>query len=158
MVCDKVYLAVVLISSVFSCNKRQSSLFDEAPWMRIYDSKVPFGGFDFRQISRIQRKKSFFAVFKCLQFNITNTPKQCVLRWLVLNPSTHILGSMFCYPLVAIINTHTPVLLHRLLWDRAINSRKQIPPRQCLRPRELTQNAPFSSVEKQSSTGFTGGG
>lgn len=107
MVCDKVYLAVVLISSVFSCNKRQSSLFDEAPWMRIYDSKVPFGGFDFRQISRIQRKKSFFAVFKCLQFNITNTPKQCVLRWLALNPSTHILGSMFCYPLVAIINTHT---------------------------------------------------
>ena len=42
MVCDKVILAVVSISSVFSCNKRQSSLVDEAPWMRIYDSKVPF--------------------------------------------------------------------------------------------------------------------
>lgn len=97
MVCDKVYLAVVLISSVFSCNKRQTSLFDEAPRMRIYDSTVPFGGFDFRQISRIQRK-SFFAVFQVSSVQHNQYTKAACFEVACLEPRHSYFGQHILLP------------------------------------------------------------
>lgn len=130
MVWDKVYVGMLLTCLLW-------------PWaifpgwwnsgMGIYDSWLPLGWSDLRQIRGVQRK-SPFAVFQ-VPSSQSNISKRHILRWVVLNPYSHILG---CYPLVSIINTqiHTPFLLHGLLWDRAGNSRNQITQVQCLFPKK----------------------
>lgn len=74
IVCDRVYLGVVL-SSILPCNKSQSYLVDEIPGDGTSDKRVSFGGSHFQQIKLVQRNPPVFAISKCLHLKIVNMSK-----------------------------------------------------------------------------------
>ena len=58
-----VFLGVVSAFSLLSCDKGQSSLVDETSWEGIYDNRVSFRGYVFRQRRGVWRKPLHAFVF-----------------------------------------------------------------------------------------------
>lgn len=83
IVCDKVCLGVVL-SSILSCDKSQSSLVDEIPGDGTNDKGASFGESLFRQIRVVQRNLPAFTIFKYVHLKIINMSKWPTLGWHVL--------------------------------------------------------------------------
>lgn len=74
----------VVLSSILSCDKSQSSLVDEIPGDGTNAKGASFGESLFRQIRVVQRNLPVFAIFKYVHLKIINMSKWPTLRWHVL--------------------------------------------------------------------------
>lgn len=74
----------MMLPSLLSYNKSQSSQVDEIPGDGINDKGVSSGGSLFRQMRGVWRNPPVLAIFKCLQLKIISMSKYTILGWHVL--------------------------------------------------------------------------
>ena len=86
MVCDRVCLGVMWMSSLLSCNVSFFLGWWDSQGGDLLNSWVAFGGPVFRHIKGVQRRLSLHLLFfKCLQLNLINIPKRHIWGCHVLN-------------------------------------------------------------------------